>query len=204
MEKIKKIGIMGGTFNPIHTGHLILAEAAYSQFELEVVYFMPSKNPPHKDLGEIVSDEHRSKMIMLAIKDNPHFKFSSLELEREGITYTVDTLEYLTEQNKDKEYYFIIGADSLYQIQTWRCPEKIFQMAHIVAATRYHLSNEKILEEIKYLNKEYDTSIEILHMPTIEISSKHIREKIKSRKSIKYYTPAVVEGYIENNKLYLA
>lgn len=203
MEKIKKIGIMGGTFNPIHTGHLILAETAYEQFNLECVYFMPSKNPPHKNLSEIVSDEHRAHMVMLAIEDNPHFKLSSLEFQREGTTYTVDTLEYLTRKNPSEEYYFIIGADSLYQIETWRHPEKIFQMAHIVVATRYHLSDDKIMEQIKYLSQKFHTNIEILNMPAIEVSSKYIRETIKSGRSFKYYTSHAVEQYINQNKLYL-
>ncbi len=126
MARTSKIGIMGGTFNPIHFAHLILAESAYEELNLDKILFMPSKKPPHKLNESIESDEHRIQMIQLAIKSNPHFDLSCVELEREGITYTADTLEELNRNYPQDEFYFIIGADSLFQIEDWWHPEQIF------------------------------------------------------------------------------
>lgn len=202
MGNLKKIGIMGGTFNPVHKAHLVLAEKAYEQFELEKVLFMPSKNPPHKDLKNIISDEHRTNMISLAIADNPYFALSKLELERGGTTYTVDTLEYLTNHELDKMFYFIIGADSLFQLETWREPAKILKMAKVVAGSRYNLSNESILNQIHHLNTIFNTNIELLEIPTIDVSSKHIRESVENHQSISNYVPDSVEKYIYKHNLY--
>lgn len=203
MTSLRKIGIMGGTFNPVHKGHLTLAENAYEQFELEMVYFMPSSNPPHKDQKTIISDEHRVNMVQLAIKDNPHFAISMLELQRAGTTYTVDTLDYLTKQDSDTTYYFILGADSLFQIETWQESDRIFKMAQIVVATRYHISEEKIIEQIKHLENTYHANIDILKGRSIDVSSKQIRESILENLSIKDYVPDEVEEYIHKHRLYL-
>lgn len=202
MKKLRKIGIMGGTFNPIHTGHLILAENAYEQFALDSVLIMPSKNPPHKKQENIVSDIHRSNMISLAIKGNPHFELSTIELEREGTTYTADTLTYLVSNNLDTEYYFIIGADSLFQIDSWKNPEIIFSKATILATTRYHLPDDKINMQIDYLNRKYDTNIHVLNIPNIDLSSELIRERVYNHNTITYYVAREVEQYIYQNKLY--
>lgn len=199
---VKKVGILGGTFNPIHMGHLIMAELALEQFQLEKVIFMPSKNPPHKQGAFIASDEHRKQMIELSIKGNKKFELSTLELEREGITYTVDTLNYLVNNFPEEEYYFIIGADSLFQLETWKEPKKILGLANIVAATRYHIAVEVMKEQVRYLENTYTGKIEILDIPTIELSSKSIRERIESGKTIRYFTPEKVHEYILANKLY--
>ncbi|MBQ9563768.1 MAG: nicotinate (nicotinamide) nucleotide adenylyltransferase [Lachnospiraceae bacterium] len=115
-----RIGIMGGTFNPIHLGHLILAENAYRQLDLDVVWFMPSGKPPHKPNTEILPNEDRVHMVELAIEGTPYFELSLLEIDRQGITYTVDTLEYLTKTRPEDQFFFLAGADSLYQFETWR------------------------------------------------------------------------------------
>lgn len=202
MIKRRKIGIMGGTFNPIHIGHLILAENAYEQFGLDQVLIMPSKNPPHKKNEDIVSDIHRSNMIRLAIKDNPNFLLSTTELEREGTTYTKDTLTYLVANHLDCEYYFIIGADSLFHIENWMNPEIIFANATILAARRYHLSEDKILAQVNYLIKKYNANIKVLDIPNIDLSSSMIRKRISDNKSIKYYLIKEEEEYIKQNNLY--
>ena len=119
----KKIGIMGGTFDPVHVGHLILGEAAYRQFSLERVWFMPSGNPPHKrDRTGGATDEQRVEMVRLAISDNPHFRLSLIEMYEDGYSYTYRTLEYLRKQYPDTEFYFIIGGDSLFEFNHW--PDK--------------------------------------------------------------------------------
>ena len=119
----KRIGIMGGTFDPIHMGHLILGEKAYEQFQLDKVLFMPSGNPPHKKNRQgRATDEQRVEMVRRAISDNPHFELSLAEMHENGYTYTYHTLETLKTENPDTDYYFIIGADSLYNFDTWREP----------------------------------------------------------------------------------
>lgn len=197
-----KIGIMGGTFNPIHFGHLILAENAYEQFNLEYVYFIPSKNPPHKLKQNIADDALRFNMTKIAIQDNPHFKISSLELDREGFTYTVDTLCELSSLHPKCELYFIMGADSLFQIEKWRDTKEILKRCHILAARRDDKEDKDVLEQIAYLKQKYESDIQLLKVPKIEISSHMIRECIKKGRTVKYYLPACVEKYIIEKKIY--
>jgi nicotinate-nucleotide adenylyltransferase len=202
MRQMKKVGIMGGTFNPIHTAHLILAEQAFEQFNLDTVLFMPSKNPPHKDNRSILSDSIRKEMVLLAIDNNPHFELSTVELDREGITYTADTMEYLSEINPDWEIYFILGADSLYHIDSWKSPEVIFAHSKILAATRYAIPDDHIKARIDELNQRYLSSIYLLKTPNLELSSEFIRNSVSENHSIKYYVPEEVENYILEHGLY--
>jgi len=199
---MRKIGILGGTFNPIHIAHLILAESAYEQLNLDKILIMPSKNPPHKLHDHIVSDEHRIRMIQLAIQDNSHFELSKVELDREGITYTAETLNELTKNYSGDEYYFIIGADSLLQIDGWKSPDEIFRRAHIVAAGRNRLPEKEIVEQINYLTKKYDANIHFLQIPNMDVSSNILRNNRKNGKSIRYYVPSAVEQYILEHQLY--
>ena len=202
MKKTKKIGIMGGTFNPIHFGHLLLGETAYEQFSLDEVLFMPTKNPYYKNLGNTVTEEDRVRMVKLAIKDNAHFTFSGEELNREGTTYTVETLQNLTRKNPDCEYYFIMGADSLYHIESWKDTEKVLQMAVILVAGRGDLSSS-LSSQIEYIENKYDASIHFLNSPSLEISSNDIRRRIRAGESIRYLLPREVEEYIYEHKLYI-
>jgi len=199
---MRKIGIMGGTFNPIHTAHLILAETAYEQLGLDKILFMPSKKPPHKIHEAIVSDDHRIRMVQLAIQDNPHFELSYEELNREGITYTADTLEKLSSKSPDDAYYFIMGGDSLFQLETWWKPEKILSLSRVAVAVRGYETIADYKSQIAYLDKKYNTDIQLLTTPNLEISSKDLREKRKQGKSIRYYVPATVYNYIVDNHLY--
>ena len=200
---MKKVGIMGGTFNPIHNAHLILAEQAYYQFELDKVLFMPTKNPPHKKKKDLASDEHRKNMISIAIKENPNFELSTLEMDREGITYTAETLRILHQIDKDMEYYFILGGDSLMNITSWRQPEAIFSMATIIAAARNGFTEEEIVKKCSLLEEKYHATILRLEIPTIEISSKFIRERCKKKEPIRYYVPETVFAYMNEHKLYV-
>jgi nicotinate-nucleotide adenylyltransferase len=200
---MKKIGIMGGTFNPIHYGHLFLAENAYEQIGLDQVLFMPSKNPPHKAKPVAVSDQQRTDMIRLAIRDNPHFILSTMELHRDGITYTADTLTLLKKEKPDNHYYFIVGADSLFMMQDWYQPQTIFQLCTVVAASRDKIEKEQLEKQALYLKKQFQADILLLDMPTIQISSANIREKTAMGKSVRYYLPEKVVNYITDNRLYL-
>ena len=193
---------MGGTFNPIHNGHLFLAEYAYEQIGLDTILFMPSKKPPHKASLEVASGDDRRIMTELAIRDNPHFKLSEIELEREGITFTADTLTELNLLHPDTEFYFIIGADSLLQMTEWKTPQVIFHLCTVVAAGRNQLSKSHMEQQVKRLHEAYGASIILLDMPMIEISSAEIRERIVTNKSIRYYVPDQVRTYIKEHCLY--
>lgn len=200
---MRKIGIMGGTFNPVHTAHLILAETAYERLGLDKVLFLPSKKPPHKIHESIAGDEHRIRMIELAIMDNPHFELSYVELNREGITFTADTLVELSSKSPEDEYYFIMGGDSLFQLETWWKPEKILSLSRIAVAVRGYETMEDYNKKIEYLSKKYNTDIHLLPTPNMEISSKDLRENRKQGRSIRYYVPETVYNYIVDNHLYL-
>lgn len=197
-----KIGILGGTFNPIHTGHLILAENAYTALGLDKVIFMPSGVSYLKDKNEIVSKEHRVNMVSLAIKDNDHFELSTIETEREGNTYTFETLNALKTQNTQDELYFIGGADTLLNIENWKYPELIFKNASLVIAPRNFTDSNIYNDKAEYLHKKFNAKIFILDTPNIEISSSMIRKKIANGISVRYYIPDNVIGYINDNKFY--
>lgn len=200
---MKKVGIMGGTFNPIHNGHLFLAEHAYGQAGLDYVLFMPSMNPPHKAGMKIAEAEHRINMVREAIKDNPHFLLSDLELQRQGITYTSDTLKILKENNPDTEYYFIVGGDSLMMMTEWMDPQTVFNLSTIVVGGRGDYTQEQLEQQAGYLEKAYKGRIILLDMPHMEISSEGIRSRLNEGKSIRYYVPDEVISYIEKNGLYI-
>ncbi|HJB34526.1 MAG TPA: nicotinate-nucleotide adenylyltransferase [Candidatus Blautia merdipullorum] len=202
-EKKKRIGIMGGTFDPIHIGHLILGETAYHQFQLDKILFMPAGNPPHKQARENrATDRQRVDMVRLAIASNPHFSLSLEEMHREGYTYTYRTLERLKKQNPDTEYYFILGADSLYTFDEWREPGRILGACTILVGTRNHTSDEKLDRAIQHLEKKYQGNIQKLESLNIDISSKMIRSWIEEGRSLAYYVPDQVIDYIEKNKIY--
>lgn len=196
-----KIGIMGGTFDPIHYGHLVAAEGACCQFEMEKVIFIPSANPPHKMHKKNISNPKcRLEMTSLAVFSNGKFEVSSLELERMGPSYTVDTLKIIKEIYKDAEIYFITGADAVLGIIAWDRVEELLQMATFVAATRPGFKLERLsqyLENIK--GKE---NIVVMEVPALAISSTDIRGRVKEGKPIKYLLPEPVESYIYRTGLY--
>lgn len=195
---------MGGSFNPIHNAHLILAECSYEQFDLDKIYFMPSKNPPHKLDKALASPQHRSNMIKQAISNNPNFEFSDFELIRQGTTYTAETLELLKEKYKDTDFYFILGEDSLLSIEKWRNPQVIFDLAYIIIGPRKTCNKENIYRHIDHLEDKFKApKILVLDSPLFEISSNLIRNNIKKGKSIKYYVPKEVDQYIYKENLYM-
>ncbi len=200
---MKKVGIMGGTFNPIHMAHLFLAEQAYEQLDLDKVLFMPSKNPPHKEMPYQITEQQRIDMILLGISDNLHFELSTFELEREGMTYTADTLTLLTEQNSDTEYYFIVGADSLFYMHKWYQPQTVFDHCTVIAASRDHANRQTLEEQVQYLANNFNARIKLIEMPTIQISSAEIRERITLGKTVRYFLPDNVQEYILQKKLYM-
>ena len=198
----KKVGIMGGTFDPIHTGHLILAEAAYEAFGLDRVLVMPNGNPPHKT-GQVQADmKQRIVMTKLGIADNPHLALSDFENTPLDYHYTYETLEYLKKENPDTDYYFILGADSLMSFGEWREPGRICENCVILAATRYRMEHRELDKQIALLSREFGAVIYLLETPNIDISSHMIRERLRQGRSIKYYVPAAVEAYILEQGFY--
>lgn len=199
----KKIGIMGGTFDPIHMGHLILGEKAYEQLGLDQVWFMPSGNPPHKkNRAGRASDEQRVEMVRRAIDGNPHFVLSLAEMNEEGYTYTFRTLEELNEKNSDTDFYFIIGADSLYNFHTWMEPERICRACTIVVATRNHTTVGELNREMESVSQTYHGRFQRLDTMNIDVSSEMLREWVKEGKSLRYYVPDSVISYIEEQHIY--
>ena len=199
---MRKVGIMGGTFDPIHIGHLILGENAYLQFGLDKVVFMPSGNPPHKRDRDGGSDLQRMDMVKLAIASNTHFEISDIEMNEEGYTYTDRTLEKLVCEHPDTEYYFIIGADSLFYFDTWKNPQRIADACTLVVATRNHTSDEKLDEKIEFVRKRFNAKIEKLDTENIDCSSSQIRSWIKEGHTVKYYVPDTVINYIHTYHVY--
>ena len=194
---------MGGTFDPIHMGHLILGEQSYEQLHLDKVLFMPSGNPPHKrNRAGRASDGQRVDMVRLAIEDNPHFELSLAEMHETGYTYTYRTLEELKEQNPDTDYYFIIGADSLFTLDEWREPGIISRECILLAATRDHCRRAEIEQKITELKDMFGADIRILNTPDMEIASADIRGRIAEGGDISQMLPAEVEAYIRSYHLY--
>ena len=202
-QQRKKVGIMGGTFDPIHIGHLILGENAYLQFDLDHVLFMPSGNPPHKQERQgRATTSQRVAMVSQAVSSNPHFKLSMAETHDDGYTYTRETLSRLVLENPDTDYYFIMGADSLFTFETWKEPEDICRLCTLVVAVRDHVKQDKLNRQIDYLKELFQAKIEKLDTPNIDISSGTIRNWICRGKSIKYYVPDDVIHYIEEHCMY--
>lgn len=199
MKSCMKTGIMGGTFNPIHNGHLILAKTAYEELGLDKVLFLPSGTSYMKK--NVLAAQKRIDMVRLAIADYPQFELSLVEVDRQGNSYTSETLDYLTKNNPDTCYFFIMGADSLFQIEQWKKPEQIFSLAKIVCAVRDDYNLDEIQQKGKQLQR-MGAKIIYLDMPKVEISSTDIRAKVKAQRSIANDVPMEVADYIQRERLY--
>ena len=186
-----KIGIMGGTFDPIHFGHLAMAESVREIFELDEILFIPSARPPHKVEKIITPEVHRLMMTFLATQSNEKFQVSPMEILRDGLSYTLDTMNQLEKKfGADTELFFIIGADSMADLPKWHKSKELVSKVHFIATTRPGV--EVNLDEVK----------KFFGVAGLEISSTDIRERVKNGKSIKYLVPEVVEEYIFKENLY--
>lgn len=198
-----KIGIMGGTFDPIHNGHLMLGEYAYRQFDLDLIWFMPNGNPPHKSNDSIESQtKHRVEMVKRAISGTEYFSLQPYEAETKEVHYSYKTMDYFKRSYPEHEFYFIIGADSLFSIEKWVHPEILLKKCVILAAYRDEKGTEEMLAQIAYLNQKYQADIRLLNTPNVDISSSEIREKLKRGQSIQEIVSDTVYAYIEENQLY--
>lgn len=198
----KKTGILGGTFNPVHRGHLLLAQAALEQAGLEQVLFMPSGISYMKRGQYILPAGERVKLIELSVRDNPFFRVCDMEIRREGYTYTYETMEALKEADPAGEYYFICGADSLYFVEKWKYPERIFRACVFLAAVRADTDKAGLEAQAAKLRRLYRGDIRLLAFDRTDISSTGIRERIAAGKSIEGMVMPEAEKYIWEHKLF--
>lgn len=198
-----KVGIMGGTFDPIHNGHLMLGEYAYRQYSLDQIWFMPNGNPPHKSSETIESQtKNRVEMVKRAIADKEYFVLQPYEVDNEGVHYSYKTMEYFKATYPEYEFYFIIGADSLFNFEKWVKPERLLKTCVILAAFRDDKNIKEMIEQIQYLNEKYDADIRLLNTPNVDISSTEIRRMLKEGTSIRGLVPESVLAYIETKQLF--
>ncbi|RGY95270.1 nicotinate-nucleotide adenylyltransferase [Clostridium sp. AM58-1XD] len=198
-----RIGIMGGTFDPIHNGHILIGKQAYEEYHLDEIWFMPSGQPPHKKDHIVTDSKIRCEMTKLAIAEYPYFVFSDFEVERKGNTYTAKTLKLLTEAHPEHTFYFIIGADSLFQIETWYHPHEVMALAVIMVAGRdYKNARRTMDEQIQYLSENYKARILRLHSTEIDIASAQIRMMAARGIPLDPYVPQKVLRYIKDRCLY--
>lgn len=193
---------MGGTFNPIHLGHIQIAKSALEQFDLSKIWFMPNKIPEYKTIENIVEERHRVSMINLAIEGFDKFEFSPFELEREGYTYTYETLLRLKKIYVDSVFYFIMGADSLITFPTWKNPSIIAGNCVILAALRDDIDEGGMDCKIEHLKKMYNAEIYKIKGEKMDISSNNIRKMLSDKKNVSSMLPQNVLEYIKKHKLY--
>ena len=199
---MSRIGIMGGTFNPIHNAHVAMAKQAYKQADLDKVLFMPSKNPPHKSYTNILPENERAKMVKLAIKDIPYFNYSDFEIKREGTTYSAQTVELLHQRYPDVKFFFIMGADSFFQIETWYHPEQIMKRVVLLPVGRDDSDRVKMENQSRHLGEKYDAKVKLIEMDKMHISSSNIRKMISEDKDVSKFLSPSVWNYIKKNNFY--
>lgn len=195
-----RLGIMGGTFDPIHIGHLILGEQAWEALGLDKVLFITAGQPPHKPGAVEAEAVHRYNMVRLAVQDNEHFECSRIELDRPGPSYTIDTIrQILGLYGENTRVYLLVGADEAREFMTWRDPYGIKELSTIVVANR---PGYPISEVLAALPPDFASAVKPLEIPGVDISSTDVRARIKLGCSIRYLVPGAVESYIRDNELY--
>lgn len=191
----RKSGIFGGTFNPPHIAHIVAAESVCDQLKLDKILFVPAAIPPHKLNEKIIPAELRLQMVKLAIKDNSKFEICDIELLRSGPSYSIDTIRELKGRFPGDDFFFIVGIDLLIDFHSWKSPEKILDECTVVAISRPGFALESV-------DKELLRKVEVVNVPSIDISSSEIRRRVKSGKPIKFLVPPAVEEFIYANKIY--
>jgi nicotinate-nucleotide adenylyltransferase len=201
MDVSRRVGVMGGTFDPIHHGHLVAAQEAASVLHLNRVLFIPVWQPPHKPDEPAASPEDRLCMVRLAVAANPLFDVSTLEIDRPGLSYTVDTLERLVQDDPDRELHFIVGMDSLAELPRWHDPARLLRLARIVALYRPGWQTVDLTVLAGTL-PESAGRVSVVSMPGLDISATELRERARDGRPIRYLVPDAVASYIEEHGLY--
>jgi len=197
-----RIGILGGTFNPPHLGHLVCGQEAYRELELDRVMLIPARIPPHKSVEEEPGAEHRLELCRLAVRDDDRFEVSALELERDGPSYTVDTLQMLTAHAPNTDFFLIVGGDIAAGLPQWREPERVLELATLAVAKRRGTARGTVERSLDSLRG--GERARFFAMPRIGISSTMIRRRVRAGQPIRYFVPDRVEDHIRRHDLYAA
>lgn len=202
--KGKRIGLMGGSFDPIHYGHLVLAEEMRTRLSLDQVIFIPVGRAPHKHADKMTMPRQRYEMVMLATLDHPNFEVSSIEIDREGVTYSYETVSKIVrESSPEDKFFFIAGADTLMELESWRSVEALLKMVTFVGAARPGTDQAELLQKMEQLQQRYSACVKIEELPELDISSTDLRKRIALGQSVKYLMPETVVQYIVKHQLYL-
>lgn len=199
---MRKIGIMGGTFDPVHNGHLLIAENAGEQLALDEVRFIPTGRSPHKQGKKITDGEHRLRMVELAIADNPAFVADDMELRSAELSYSYLTLQKMRKNAPNDEFYFIMGGDSLRDFKTWYHPERICSCATLVAAIRDDCDRDHLSTYADELKRLFSADVRLIQTPNLSVASSELRRRVAAGETIRYQVPESVRAYIEKNHLY--
>ncbi len=191
----KRIGIFGGTFDPIHLAHLIAAESAYTAMSLDEIWFMPTKIPPHKQDRNILASDHRLRMLQLAVEPYPEFKVNTYEIDQSEVSYTYNTIAHFTREHPHHQLYFIIGGDMVEMLPRWYRYEELLQLVTFIAVKRPGSHINTVDKWVK--------QIDIIEMPQMELSSTDIRKRCLTGKSIRFMVPDRVDQYIKEHQLYV-
>lgn len=198
-----RFAIMGGTFDPIHFGHLAAAEEVRQKLHCDKIIFIPSGNPPHKKERTLTDAIHRYIMTEMAVASNPKFEVSSIEINRKGYSYTLDTFKQLMDlYNNNVQLIFITGADAMLEVETWYKVDELLKLCEFVVVTRPGYDKSSLEQKLQYLRSKYGSVLYSIDVPGLNISSTEIRQRVKEGSSIKYLVPEAVEQYIYENGLY--
>ncbi|MBX3439145.1 MAG: nicotinate-nucleotide adenylyltransferase [Planctomycetaceae bacterium] len=198
-----RLGIYGGTFDPVHYGHLLLAEQCREQCALDEVWFVPARQPPHKEASTISPAVSRIEMLEFALAGYPEFRVSRIEVDRDGPSYTVETLHQLRADDLTRELFLLIGADSLVDLPTWREPDRILQLATVVAVNRGAFDEKQLTAAAAELGTDAAERIRLVAMPGVDISASDLRRRVSEGRSIRFLTPRPVALYIAEHHLYV-
>ncbi|MBI2962213.1 MAG: nicotinate-nucleotide adenylyltransferase [Deltaproteobacteria bacterium] len=212
----RRLGILGGSFDPIHLGHLRSAEEVRETLALDLVYFVPAHEPPHKPQRQLASGRDRLAMAERAIADNPAFRVSAIEIERGGVSYSVDTLAAFAARESDATLFFVLGIDAFREMQTWKDVVRVFELANVAVTSRPPHAAEPSIEHLPVAAREafcYDpatlsfrhrtgTTLQFLPITGIDVSATAVRERARRGSSIRYLVPSSVERYVREHRLY--
>jgi nicotinate-nucleotide adenylyltransferase len=201
-RQVSRLGIMGGTFDPIHYGHLVAAEGARYEYGLEKVIFIPAGQPPHKLNIKLTEPWRRFEMTRLAVATNPYFQEMSIEIERPGPSYTIDTVLEISRLFPGAQVYFITGADAVFEILSWKRVEQLLSICKFIAATRPGYNLDEMWRKRGTLSQDFKKNVFYMEVPALAISSTDIRQRVREGRPVKYLLPETVEEYITSNNIY--